>query len=317
MKERLILICVVLLTVSASISAQTPNWFQQIEKIKLLSSTYDDVLKQLGRPVDSSTEKEYSEYFDIPEGRVFVAFGNGLCLVTPQSAGRPIGWKAPEWTVIMTGFSPNKPLGLKGLPFDISKFKRYEITDAPGAYSYENQADGIDFGTNRAGKVDNITFTPSAKFNGLRCGIADVDGDLRATLESVKVFVKTQLPGKWKIFRTFTSSKTNIDICWESKGNTDDSISLEIEAFPDIEKAEKSYADRERFLTFREDGTETINIFDYGNEARYSYIKRFPNYLDHNINVRFRKGRLVVYIDAPSDKIARKLASFISRNRLL
>lgn len=146
------------------------------------------------------------------------------------------------------------------------------------------------------------------------CPVVVANGnDLRITLKKTKTFVKTQMPGKWRVFRTFKSSKTELDISWENKESIEDSISLEINDFPDIEKAESSFTDLERFLTFKEDGTETIDIFDYGDRGYYSYIKRFPNYRDHNINLRFRKGRLVVYIDAPSDKIARSLASFVDK----
>lgn len=143
-------------------------------------------------------------------------------------------------------------------------------------------------------------------------------GDLRPLLKKTKSFVKTRLPGRetdrpeaWKVFRTFTSTKTKIDISWEGNEKEDEILSLQIEAFPEISQAEKSLSDLERFLTFEATETKTVKIHDLGDIGYYSYIKRFPNYLDHIIDLNFRKGRFVVQINAPSDKIARALARFV------
>lgn len=152
---------------------------------------------------------------------------------------------------------------------------------------------------------------------GARQVRANMD-DLRPLLKKAELFVKTQLPqqktelsGGWKVFRTFTSTRTKVDICWEGKKNNDETLSLQIEVFPDKSKAERKFIELERFLTFEETETTTIHISDFGDTGFYSYIKRFPKYLDHIIDLNFRMERFVVQINAPSDKTARIFARFV------
>lgn len=169
MKSKSMLFFVWIIILHSSAWGQEFEWFKKIQQIKLLDTTYDDVIKIVGKPVDGTTEKELAEYFDLKEGRVFVGFASGLCIITPDNGGKPMGWKVPEWTVITVSFTPNKPFNPKRLPFDRPGFRKYPVSDVPGGFVFENDESGISFGTNRKGKVDDVSFDPPSRFDNLRC----------------------------------------------------------------------------------------------------------------------------------------------------
>ncbi|MGB7208365.1 MAG: hypothetical protein WBD27_06885 [Pyrinomonadaceae bacterium] len=169
MKCRILLLIGIILVSYIALNAQDLKWMKKIKQVRLFSHSYDDVIRIMGKPIDGSDQRELSEYFDIDEGRVFVEFASGLCVVTPYSEGKPIGWKVPEWTAISMSFTPNKPFNPRKLTFDTSGFRKYPVSDVPGAFVYENDEIGIDFSVTRKGKVGNVGFYPSSKFDHLRC----------------------------------------------------------------------------------------------------------------------------------------------------
>jgi hypothetical protein len=148
--------------------AQGPSWYARVKEVELLKSNYEDALRIFGKPVDGSAERELSEYFDTLDGRYFVLFDNGKCTVDSMS-GHPSGWHVPEWTVISVSFRPVKKMRKRELPFKLSGFTKNEISDVPGAFSYENEESGISFGLKRNGDVESISFDPPKSLDELLC----------------------------------------------------------------------------------------------------------------------------------------------------
>lgn len=146
-----------------------PEWYETIKKIKLLSSTDEDIAKLFRKPVRVSSERKYAEYVDTSDGRFFFGYASGLCVVTEYSAGKPMGWKVPEWTVIDMSFTPLKGFKPRRLPFSSAGFRSYEVHDVPGAYVHESDALGISYSVHRNGKVESISFDPPVSMNHLHC----------------------------------------------------------------------------------------------------------------------------------------------------
>lgn len=179
-----IILCLILLLFSTNlVSAKDPEWLRKMKQVKLLSDSYDDVIKIMGKPVDGSSEKELSEYFDFDGGRMFVLFASGLCVVTPYSEGKPIGWKVPEYTVIELSFSPDKHINPKKSFINLKGFTKKPVKyaedysdgatpddhrRAPFLFEYENDELGISY-FEEYGKISDITFYPSKQFDYLHC----------------------------------------------------------------------------------------------------------------------------------------------------
>ena len=164
---------------AVSLSAQDPQWLAKMKQVKLLSHTYDDVLKILGKPSDDTEEKSLIETFDFKQGEMTVLFASGQCLVTPYSDGKPLGWKVPEHTVIEAEFSFEKHLKPKNLKIDLDGFTRTPVKQSPDLtpddnrrasflFEWSNDDLGIDL-FEEYGKISQVTFRPSKQFDYLDC----------------------------------------------------------------------------------------------------------------------------------------------------
>lgn len=174
-----IILCLILLLLSASsLLAKDPEWLQKMKQVKLLSDTYEDVVRIMGKPDDGSIEKEYSEYFDFKEGRMFALFEMG-CRVTQDSNGKLSGYKVPEYTVVEISFSPNKHISLKKSFITLNGFSKIpvkysenatinDMRRAPYLFEYENDELGIYY-FEEYGKISEIRFYPSKQFDYLNC----------------------------------------------------------------------------------------------------------------------------------------------------
>jgi hypothetical protein len=168
MRVRVTVFLVLFLLVPSAVSAKEPSWLRKMKQVKLLVDDYEAVIKIFGKPVDNSTERELSEYFDFPEGRIWVGFASGRCIETPYSDGKTIGWKVPEYTVIEIGFSPDEWIEPKTIGIRLEGFRAAKVDDDPGAIEYVNDELGIDYILNH-GKVQNVTFRPTKKQEYLLC----------------------------------------------------------------------------------------------------------------------------------------------------
>ncbi len=164
MKMKFVCIGVLLLGLSNVSLSQEPQWFTKMKQIKLLSDTYDDVVKLVGKPAEDGIEKDTSEYFDFDDGRMSIDFEPGNC-----GDGMVQGWKVAKWTVTGIMFSPEKWLEPKQL--GIKDFKGYKanlIHDGREGIEYVNDELGIEYIVNQ-GKVQNVIFRPAKKYDHLRC----------------------------------------------------------------------------------------------------------------------------------------------------
>lgn len=142
-------------------SATDPEWLGKMKTVKLLSDSYEDVLKIFGNPVDDTTERELSEYFDFKDGRLWVLFESGNCVSAH--------WKVPAYTVSELGFSPEewinpRVLGIKSF----EGFSSNPIHEGREGYEYVSDQLGLTYIVNR-GKIQNVIFRPSNKHDHLLC----------------------------------------------------------------------------------------------------------------------------------------------------
>jgi hypothetical protein len=163
------LLFVVVCSLNSAANAQEPFWYLKIKAIKLLSSTYDDVLQVLGSPLNTPTERDLFEYFAVSGGRVYVTFASGPCDGRIGREGQRSGWSVPRWTVTSLTFRPERPLKIKNLSIRKRGFRRYKSSDVPGAYSYENEKSGVDFFVKRNGEIETVTFEPPQSLDNFAC----------------------------------------------------------------------------------------------------------------------------------------------------
>lgn len=163
------LIALLVSLVVGNAHASEPRWFAKMLEVKLLEHNYADVLRILGQPNDGTSEPELSEYFNAPEGRYFVYFSSGLCVTPDYSGGEPIGWKVPQYTAISISFTLTKKIKPKKLGLDLRPFRKYEISDVPGAFIFENDHLGIEVGVKRNGFVEIVSFQPPKSKVHLHC----------------------------------------------------------------------------------------------------------------------------------------------------
>ena len=178
-----IIFCLIFLLLSANtLLAKEPLWLQKMKQVKLLSDTYEDVIRIMGKPVDGTSEREYAEYFEFKEGRLFVLFEMG-CRVTQESDGKPSGYKVPEYTVVELSFSPDKNISPKKPFINFNGVKKIPVKyaddysdgatigdhiRAPFQFEFWNDDLGIYY-FESYGKISNISFYPAKQFDKLLC----------------------------------------------------------------------------------------------------------------------------------------------------
>lgn len=167
--HRYFVIVFVLFSLAGYLQAGEPRWLSKMREVKLLEHNYADVLKILGQPSDGTSEPAYLESFDAIEGRYYVQFETGRCVITDYSNGGPIGWKVPEFTALSISFRPKGKIKPTKLGFDLGSFRKYEISDIPGAYIFENNDLGIDLGIKRNGYLEEVGFQPPKSKRHLHC----------------------------------------------------------------------------------------------------------------------------------------------------
>jgi len=180
--KKIILSFILLLFSANLVLAKDPVWLQKMKQVKLLSDTYEDVVRIMGKPDDGTTEREYAEYFDLKEGRMFVLFEMG-CRVTQESNGKLSGYKVPEYTVVELSFSPEKNISPKKSFINLSGFTKIPVKyaddysdgatpddhrRAPFLFEYRNDDLGIYY-FEEFGKISDISFYPAKQFDNLLC----------------------------------------------------------------------------------------------------------------------------------------------------
>lgn len=143
-----------------------PDWYAKMKQIVPLVSTYDSVTSVFEQPAKGQTERSYGESIESSDGKFFIMYATGKCV---ESGGQAIGWKVPKWTVISISFTPRKRTKPENLPFPLAGFRSYEVSDVPGAFIYENDTTGIEYGLHRDGTVEDVSFNPPKSMEYLHC----------------------------------------------------------------------------------------------------------------------------------------------------
>ncbi len=127
-----------------------------------MSSTRDDVIRIFGQPKDSTFQ--YYKSYDLKEGKVEIEYSRGLC-----GDKKKEGWNVPEFTVTRIFFNFTKPINPKNFPISSTEFRKYPISDVPDAFTFENEEEGINYFMTSTGKIADIEFYPSNKYDYLFC----------------------------------------------------------------------------------------------------------------------------------------------------
>ena len=154
----LFLLAIAVLTANAH---GQPAWLAKMKQIRLLSASYEEVIRVLGMPVDGTTEREYSEYFDLHKGRVWVGFSSSNCGEVGNNAEEYSGWDVPAYTATSVSFRPHRPISPRRLKFSLEGFQKMPIKDVPGAWIYRNDVLGIEYSTTSTGKIEELELYPS------------------------------------------------------------------------------------------------------------------------------------------------------------
>ena len=162
MRSRFLLLFAVALICNSTVSAQEPEWFKSIKSIKLLSATKQDIIRLFGEPEPSTYP--YFKTYKLKDGNIDVEYSKGFC-----SIGDKEGWNVPELTVTRIFITPAKGLTPQQLGFRTKEFIKHEIEDVPGAYTFENEKDGINFSVRRTGTVEAISLYPGQGYRDLFC----------------------------------------------------------------------------------------------------------------------------------------------------
>jgi hypothetical protein len=182
--KRIILCSVMLLLSANALLAKDPKWLRKMKQVKLLSDTYEDVIKIMGKPAGGSSEREHIEYFDFKEGRMTILYSLGVCKQRGVKGLQAMsGWKIPEFTVVKVSFSPDKHISPKKSFIKLNGFTKKPVKyaddysdgatpddhrRAPFQFEYDNNELGIQY-FEEYGKISEFTFFPSEQFDYLRC----------------------------------------------------------------------------------------------------------------------------------------------------
>lgn len=147
----------------AGISAQTPEWYLQTKKIKILQDTREDVIKILGEPNNSDSKYDASYKYD--DHIIYVHYSHGLCETTKEE-----GWNVPEFTVTNIFVGLYKKINYRKLNLKLKKLDREKIYDVPNAYIYHDYETGESYNINSKGLLGSVDLQPKQKMNYLFCG---------------------------------------------------------------------------------------------------------------------------------------------------
>lgn len=176
MKFKLSILTVLFLLSAQTVFGQEFGWLKKIEKIRLLTSTRNDVVEILGRPKDEKPAGVFENFLS-KEGEFTVRYSTGKCSTTMIDGKElPVGYKVEKFTVIELDFEPKKrpsleelEIELKKLDIDVNTFKTYPIHDFPKTKTHENLELGIMFYTDSKQRLISISFYPTDKYNYLHC----------------------------------------------------------------------------------------------------------------------------------------------------
>lgn len=152
----------IILICNAVASAQMPEWYLQIKKIKILQDTREDIIKVLGEPNNSVFEYDASYKYD--DHIIYVHYSHGVCENTKEE-----GWNVPKFTVTNIFIQFYKKMNYQKFNLKLKNLDREEIYDVPNAYTYYDYEKGESYGINSRGLLESVDFKPGRKSNYLFC----------------------------------------------------------------------------------------------------------------------------------------------------
>ncbi len=123
-----------------------------------LHSTRKDVERLIGPPMVPN-----GITYDLKNERVNVGYSNGACENSQAE------WNVPSGTVTSIIVYPQTKLTLSDLSIDLNRFEKFINPHNPDSVYYNNNEQGISFGTKPTGEVVLIEYFPAAKDSHLRC----------------------------------------------------------------------------------------------------------------------------------------------------
>lgn len=124
-----------------------------------LHSSRQDVERVVGVPAESN-----GITYVLKNERVNVVYSNGKC---GKVSG--VGWNVPPGTVLAITVYPQVKRNLSDVRADLSGFEKYVNPHNPDIVYYNNEREGVSFGTRSGGEVFVIEYFPATADNGLRC----------------------------------------------------------------------------------------------------------------------------------------------------
>lgn len=156
---RHIFLIFIVLVFSLTVSGQK-DWLKQMEKIKPLKSTEQDVEKIIGKPT-----KRYADVgeYETKNGLFTVTYSQGRCKssITPK-------YDVLAGIVVKFDFSPRKKYVLSSLKLNLLHFTVTETSDVPGSKEYINVSKGRNYSFFKD-ELNYIEVYPSENLDYLIC----------------------------------------------------------------------------------------------------------------------------------------------------
>ena len=137
-----------------SLFAQATETFSRLRDIKLLRVERQEVEALFGSKT-TLMGSMWDEYV-LSDGRITFHYSPGRCGKENRD-----GWDVPKGVLTRIFFEPGDDATPESLKIDLTGFRKYEVSDAPGQVSYENPKIGLDVGVLASGKVSIIELYPS------------------------------------------------------------------------------------------------------------------------------------------------------------
>lgn len=155
------------------IYGKEPDWLIKLRRLEIFISTKSDVEILFNNPkitdIYNYAEKEKNGWskkveYETKDGELTVLYSTGKCAEVKS----PIGYDIDKDVVAELKFSPRKPLSLKKLRYDLSKFEYISTIDIQNTYILSNDEIGIEFFIGNE-KVESVKFETRKEHEKLNC----------------------------------------------------------------------------------------------------------------------------------------------------
>lgn len=157
---RFLVAFVIVLFFGGQIYARLPDGLlKDIQKIKLLESTRDDV-KQVLYLYTASDNDQHQQTFSNDDVEIEISYSSGSCSDDPEDDDPNDVWNVGEWKVTRIEITPSESVEEKAIGFDLSKFVKEQMyKDYAERHIYHDKSLGLAFDVDEDG-VTSLTFFP-------------------------------------------------------------------------------------------------------------------------------------------------------------